>query len=262
MYEFAKLAGYLLSPLTLAWGLGLAAGAFALAGRRRTGLVLASLAFAGLWIASMPVTAVALLRPLERQYPTVHVDAAPTADAIIVLGGAVAVAIPPVRPMFALTSSSGRIWQAAALYRAGKAPRIVVAAGGVREFEGEQVEAEAIAQMLGILGVPASAMVLEPESRTTRENAANTLPLLQRLGARRVLLVTSAQHMPRALQTFEKTWGAGHAGVPILLPFPTDPVALTAGHFSLKSLLPALGALENVTRALKEYAGMLALAMI
>jgi len=262
MYELAKLAGYLLSPLTLAWCLGLAGAALAFAGRRRIGLVLACVAFAGLWIASMPLTAYTLLGPLERRYPAMAVDAAPVADAIVVLGGAVSVAIPPHRPMFGLTSWSGRVWQAAALYRAGKAPQIVIAAGSARKLEGEQIEADAIAQMLDVLGVPRSALVLEPESRTTRENAANTLPLLQRLGARRVLLVTSAQHMPRAMQTFEKSWGVGNAGTPILLPFPTDPVVLPVGNFSLKGVLPSLGALESVTRALKEYAGMLALAMI
>jgi uncharacterized SAM-binding protein YcdF (DUF218 family) len=262
MYDIAKLAGYVLSPLTLAWALWLAAGAFALAGRRRIGMVLASVAFGGLWLASMPLTAAALLGPLERRYPMLPVDAAPAADAIVVLGGAVAVAMPPDRPTFGLTASSGRVWQAAALYRAGKAPRIVIAAGGVRESQGDQVEAEAIAQMLGLLGVPREALILEPDSRTTWENAANTLPHLERLGAQRVLLVTSARHMDRAMQTFARSWAARNPAAPVLLPFPTDPAVLSVGHFSLKGLLPTLGGLENVTAALKEYAGMIALAMI
>jgi uncharacterized SAM-binding protein YcdF (DUF218 family) len=262
MFEFAKAAGYLLSPLTLAMVVWLAAGACALAGRRGAGLVLACAAFSGLWIASMPVVAIGLTGALERQYPAMPAEAAPVADAIVVLGGSVVVARPPDRPTFGLTSSSGRIWQAASLYRAGKAKWIVVAAGGTPEFEGEQVEAEAIARMLEVLGVPRSALVLEPDSRNTRENAANTLALLSRLGVRRVLLVTSGSHMPRAMQTFAKTWAAATATPPLLLPFPSDRAVLNGGHISLKSFLPAIGSLENVTRALKEYAGMVALAMI
>jgi uncharacterized SAM-binding protein YcdF (DUF218 family) len=262
MYELAKVAGYLLSPLTWAMALWLGAGAFALAGRRRAGLVLACLAFSGLWVASMPLVAVGLTGALERQYPAMAPEAAPVVDAIVVLGGSVTVASPPERPTFGLTSSSGRVWQAAALYRAGKAKWIVIAAGGEPHLRDEEREAQAIAQMLTQLGVPRSALVLEPQSRTTRENAANTLRLLQARGARRVLLVTSAQHMPRAMQTFVKVWALGGTNPLTLLPYPTDKVVLASGHISLNSLLPAVGGLENVTRALKEYAGMVALAMI
>lgn len=43
----------------------------------------------------------------------------------------------------------------------------------------------------------------ESQSRDTRENAANSLPLLARAGIKRVLLVTHDAHMPRALRAFE-----------------------------------------------------------
>ncbi|MDR7332535.1 YdcF family protein [Roseateles asaccharophilus] len=43
----------------------------------------------------------------------------------------------------------------------------------------------------------------EDRSRDTRENAANTLPLLAQAGVRRVLLVTHDAHMRRALRAFE-----------------------------------------------------------
>lgn len=43
----------------------------------------------------------------------------------------------------------------------------------------------------------------EAQSRDTRENAANTLPLLAREGVKQVLLVTHDIHMRRALRAFE-----------------------------------------------------------
>jgi hypothetical protein len=43
---------------------------------------------------------------------------------------------------------------------------------------------------------------------------------------------------------------------------PADIAVVRGGHISLESWLPSAEALENVTRALKEYAGMVALAMI
>lgn len=45
---------------------------------------------------------------------------------------------------------------------------------------------------------------VESTSRDTRENASNTVELLKRRGVHRVLLVTHAWHMPRALRDFER----------------------------------------------------------
>jgi uncharacterized SAM-binding protein YcdF (DUF218 family) len=136
---------------------------------------------------------------------------------------------------------------------------VVVAAGGRPPATSlQQAEADAIAEMLIALGVPQSAIQLETESTNTRENAANTLPMLVQLGARRVLLITSAQHMPRALKTFNKVWA--HSGIEIS-PAPTD-VTVSAGYRSLFLWIPSPNALQGVSRALKEYAGMAALAIM
>lgn len=43
----------------------------------------------------------------------------------------------------------------------------------------------------------------ESRSRDTRENAANSLPMLMASGVKRVLLVTDDGHMPRAVRAFE-----------------------------------------------------------
>lgn len=45
---------------------------------------------------------------------------------------------------------------------------------------------------------------VEDRSRTTWENAAFSAPMLRTAGVRRVLLVTSAWHMPRAVEAFER----------------------------------------------------------
>jgi uncharacterized SAM-binding protein YcdF (DUF218 family) len=262
MYELAQVGEFFVAPLSLALAIWLASGVCWALGLRRCAAALAVLAFAGLWVASTPYVAVALARSLESRYPAFPVEDAPVGDAILVLGGALAGARPPERPSFVLGGSAGRIWQAAALYRAGKGKYVVIAAGGEPTAPGEQVEADAIAQMLEGLGVPASALRLERESRNTRENAANVLPVLVALQARRVLLVTSAIHMPRAMKTFEKVWPVGKTGCPELIPVTADVVVLSDGNISLKSFLPAVGALQSVTRALKEFAGMVALAII
>lgn len=250
---------YLLSPLSAALLLGLAGGVAGLLGRRRTALTLACIGFILLWACATPWVAEQLRADLEGQYPALTPKATPAADAILVLGGAVAGAKPPERPTLVLGQASTRVWHAAALYRAGKARWVVVAAGNRPEHALEQVEADAIKEVLVQLGVPISAIIQEGASRTTRENARNVRPLLERLGARRVLLVTSALHMPRALQTFETVWnGTG----PQLIPAVTDVKGPLATLGSLEVWFPSLDALLSVTKSLKEFAGMAALAII
>jgi uncharacterized SAM-binding protein YcdF (DUF218 family) len=45
---------------------------------------------------------------------------------------------------------------------------------------------------------------METQSLTSWENAANAKPMLERDGIRHVLLVTSAWHLPRAIEDFER----------------------------------------------------------
>jgi len=258
MYEVAKLGGYLLSPLPLVMALGLLACLCLALGRRSLAAGLAAVAFTGLWIASMPVTAQALTGALERGHPALAVAQTPVADAIVVLGGAVAGRHPPLRPAIGLHAASSRVWHAADLYRAGKAKWIVVAAGDDRRSAGEQVEAEGIAEMLVTLGVPAAAIHLERDSRNTWENAANTRAIVQRLGARRVLLVTSAQHMRRAIRTFKQVWANSNV---LLVPISAD-VQVVETYYSWDMWIPSPNALLGVTKALREYAGTVALAII
>jgi uncharacterized SAM-binding protein YcdF (DUF218 family) len=112
--------------------------------------------------------------------------------------------------------------------------------------------------MLTTLGVPRTAIRLDAQSRNTRENAINARVILDRLGARRVLLVTSAQHIGRAMKAFEKVWPR-YDNKPI--PAPTD-VEIVETANSLLLWIPSSSALSGVTKALKEYAGMAALAIM
>ena len=258
MYEVAKVGGYLLSPLSLVLGLWLLAG-FCLALRRRgLALALASIGFVGLWLASTPIVAQTLVASLEAPYAALSAEAAPVADAIVVLGGSVAGRHPPQRPSIGLNGASTRVWYAAELYRAGKAKWIVVAAGGAPDFPNQQAEADAIAEMLSTLGVPRSAIRLDAKSRNTRENALNARAIVDELGAPRILLVTSAQHMGRALKTFAKVWANSPNQI---VAAPTD-IEVTDSRISPFSWIPSPSALVGVSKALREYAGTAVLAIM
>lgn len=82
----------------------------------------------------------------------------------------------------------------------------------------------------------------EGNSRDTRENAANTLPLLAQAGVRQVLLVTHAEHMARALRAFEAR------AVPLGVRIVPAPVGLQAddGETSFDDWCPSRSGFERV----------------
>ena len=108
------------------------------------------------------------------------------------------------------------------------------------------------------MGVPDEALWLEPASRNTYENALGTQAILESRGIDRVILVTSAMHMPRAYGVF--------AGLGLdVVPAPTDFLVTqedwayyTQPHvvIQLFNLLPTAESLDATTRVLREYVGL------
>jgi len=112
--------------------------------------------------------------------------------AIVVLGARVR---PDGRPSAALER---RMRVAISLYQAGAAPRLVLSGGGQRAVP----EAEVMRDLALAAGVPASALIIEPRSRTTLENASETAKLLAPDGHDAVILVTDSYHAFRARLLF------------------------------------------------------------
>ncbi len=58
-------------------------------------------------------------------------------------------------------------------------------------------------KLLEKVGVTNAAIILESKSRTTRENAEFSIPLLRQIGTHHVIIVTSWYHSRRALACIE-----------------------------------------------------------
>ena len=174
--------------------------------RRRPGLATAAIlsGVAILWLSGTQVIAELLMHTLEAQYPEIAVEQAPTADAIVVLGGYLHSANRN-HAKAELNESADRLWMGARLYKAGKAPLVLLSGGAVPLFgptaSPESVDARALLEQWG---VAREAIEVETQSRTTYENAADSKRILERKGAKRLLLVTSAFHMPRAMAIFRR----------------------------------------------------------
>jgi len=148
--------------------------------------------------------------------------------------------------------SSDRFIQSAWLYKKGFIKKIIVT-GGQNGFTNDDdfVEAEFVASTLKDLGIPSSDIFVEGNSRNTIENAEYSYKILDSLGLKKskVMLITSAFHMPRARETFEK------AGF-IIRPYPCAFSILPSSiRFSVDSIIPAAWAFDAWGGFLKEMVG-------
>jgi uncharacterized SAM-binding protein YcdF (DUF218 family) len=87
---------------------------------------------------------------------------------------------------------------AVSLFHAGVAPLLVLSGGGRQAIP----EAEVMRELALARGVPVAALVIEPRSRTTLENATETAQLLAASGPVAVVLVTDSYHALRARLLF------------------------------------------------------------
>jgi len=196
--------------------------------------------------------AAALTRHLERQYLPPH--SLPMADCILVLGGGTWAKIPP-RPTVEVAEAGDRVLYGAYLYRQGKAPRLIctgnVGTGGVAF----RPESEGMKELLELLGVPADAIIIEVHSGNTHQHGTNLRALLEERNFRRVLLVTSAMHMPRAVGVFKKEC-AGIEFIPAPTDFRiTDPIP-APWYQELKAVVPTPSNFLLFSEAMHEYMGI------
>jgi uncharacterized SAM-binding protein YcdF (DUF218 family) len=191
---------------------------------------------------------------LEKQY--VPIPNLPAAEAIVVLGGSIRPQIDP-RPGVDVTEAGDRPIYGAQLYREGKAPLVILSGGRIEWQGGGPPESADMAKLMETLGVPAAAILQDPTSLNTYENAVNVKKILTQRGINRVLLVTSAAHMPRSVEIFKKQ------GIEVT-PAPTDFLVTqqelqesqSTPQGRILSVIPEADNLQRLTRALKEYIGI------
>lgn len=213
--------------------------------RTATALIAVSLGWGLFW--SLPASSLWAGGRLEQVYPHTPAQELPAAQAIVVLGGHTAGGrlnwFQPYDRDTALTRTAA----AALLYQAERAPLILLSGAAL---EGSLSEAESMAGSLRKSGVPAEALILEKDSYNTYENAVYSARILKQRGISRVLLVTSALHMPRAMAVFNK-----QGLTPIAAPSAPQIVVPDDPGFSF--WLPDERSFFASRSIIKEYVGML-----
>ena len=137
-----------------------------------------------------------------------------------------------------------RVVEGARLWHALPHTKLVLSGKGWEKIP----EAEAMASMAESLGVPRAQMVLEIESSNTAQHPHNLSAILKKDA---FVLVTSAIHMPRAMESFKR------AG---LTPLPAPVGHLLTGNYNLwnnKPLYPRGDNLAAMDVLYYEWVGML-----
>lgn len=223
--------------------------------RKRLQTVLLAAALALLVIGGNRYVAVALARSLETRITAP--ETIPAADAIVVLGGGTEANAPPRRSV-EINGAGDRILYAARLHREGLAPVVLVSGGNISWLSSRPSSpAEEMAEILEFVGIPKEAIWIQDQSQNTYEDAVFSYDLLTEKGINRIILVTSATHMPRSYALFEAQ------GLEVI-PAPADYAVpdyvwndIFREDFAgiLVDIIPSASALSMTTTCLKEYLG-------
>jgi uncharacterized SAM-binding protein YcdF (DUF218 family) len=172
-------------------------GFLAIRARRTLGRLLIAAGFLLLYGLSISPVSSALIEPLERDFRPVNVKLV-KADGIVVLGGGAR-----DRSWIGLEPEAGedslqRLVAAVKLYRALQVP-IMITGGAGDPSQPQLSDADAMARAAAELGVPQKDIILDNRSPTTLESART---VKRQFNGKRILLVTSAHHLKRAMAMF------------------------------------------------------------
>ena len=168
---------------------------------------------------------------------------------IVILGGEISPMLSRERGEPAVVGEGARIVAMARLARTYPDARIVYSGGDASLLGNQPPEANYVYPLFDGFGIARNRVMLESRSRNTAENATFTKDLVKPKPDERWLLVTSAQHMPRAIGCFRK------AGFPV----EAYPVGwLTGVDVNVGPSLVFSSGLAQVDSAMREWIGLMA----
>ncbi len=181
---------------------------------RRIGIVLGSLMLVVVGAIGLLPLHDWMIRPMEEYFPVPELP--PQVDGVIVLGGAERPDIMAERGWPELNSNADRLIGFVALARQYPTAKLVFSGGAaIPRGNGEVTEADVAAAVFAKLGLAPERVIYEKASRNTAENARLSYALAQPKPGEIWILVSSARHLPRAVNTFVAL------GWPVV-PYPVD----------------------------------------
>jgi uncharacterized SAM-binding protein YcdF (DUF218 family) len=198
-----------------------------------------------LYALSIPFTADHLMHWLEVPRVSRHA-LQPHYDVVIVLSGMVNLQLSQEGHL-EFTEAVDRILAGLALVKQGIGNVLLISGGSGNLFDQSHSEAQLLRDFALQLGLTTEQVLIEPNSRNTYENALFSTRLLRAHDYQRVLLITSAAHMRRAVAAFHKqgifpdTYPVDFEGTDAITPF---------------SFMPSAGSLFRTKDAIHELVGL------
>jgi len=247
IYLLKKSAGFMLSPYRLALLLALV-GMILLwfTRRQKTGRYIMSVSLVTLIIASVSIVSNPFLGSLEDHYhPLSPTGQLQDTKWVVVLSGG-AYFSEELSVMDRLSSESLiRLAEGIRLLRLLRPSAKMILSGG--DPSGDAIESHAMSEAALALGITTDRLMLEDQSYDTKDQARFVKKLV---GQEQFILVTSANHMPRAIAVFEK-----QGTRPI--PAPVNTIVKSRGAIGPLSFVPDAENIRRTERALYEYVGTL-----
>ncbi len=185
-----------------------------------------------------------LVAPLENRSLPVPNPKMVDAKAIVILGGGRSFAAPEDGNRDQPSAQTlARLRHGARLYRMTGLPILV--SGGAPDRGGESEAAVMARALREDFHIPVR--WIEGTSENTAQNATHAATMLREAGIDRVLLVTDAMHMSRAMQIFSKT-------SLMVVPAATD--FRSRKPLSVADFIPSAGGLQTSHYALHEWIGL------
>jgi len=203
---------------------------------------------------SIPWTGYRLIQSMEAGMERISAAQAKQAEAIIVLSTGRTVS--PGSDKISEWHDADRFFGGIELFRAGKAPLIIFTGGSAPWEKDAPLEGEILAGHARSMGVLAGAIKVTRQAFNTKEEAAAVRELIPAKPESRIriLLVTTALHMPRAKKVFEE------AGFQVL-PFPVDFVTSATKKTYPTDFVPSGAGLSKTSTALRELYGRIFVAI-
>jgi len=240
-----SLLSKLLPLFVLPLGISLMLLMWGLARRRRGPMVVALLV---LLVSSNPFVGRFAIRSAENWAERQPVAQVAPADAVVVLSAGRSLA--PGQDAISEWQDANRFFGGVDLFEAGKAPLLVFTGAWISWEPEAPREGDVLREYAVRLGVPRDRVLVTDVVANTADEAREVLRVLApRLSQPpRVLLVTSAFHMPRAAAQFRM------AGI-VVDPFPVDFWFSAGSRTTILSFFPSVGALTQTHTALRELYG-------
>ena len=194
-----------------------------------------------LYLLSTGVGVFLFLRPLEQAYKPGIIEGT---NAVVVLGGGVVKSPQGYEPSI---HSTARL--VAGIQLASAHNLSLILTGGTPPGVDQVPEAEIMKRFAVKFGIDEDKIIVEPQAKTTLENAINTAGICREYQFKKLVLVTSAVHMKRAVFSFKK------AGVSVV-PYPTG-YLYDYSQMKWIDIIPNKGAAEANLSAIHEWFGLL-----